>query len=145
MYLHRRIADDALHLLGVPYRRGGTSPRRGFDCSGLVHYVFAHAVHILLPRTVRGLSRVGKWVSRRHLQVGDLLLFHTQRPRFSHVGIYIGDGEFVHAPRPGARVQVGSLRDPYWRRHFTGARRINVIGRTLRQNNSGFTAVATAP
>lgn len=122
--LRAEVADYAQQLLGVPYRLGGTDPDSGLDCSGLVRYVFEQVAGITLPRTVLAQSRVGKWIPRARLRRGDLVFFHTRRSRFSHVGIYIGHGRFVHAPRPGAEVEVSELGDPYWRRHFSGARRV---------------------
>jgi len=122
--LRRALEHDALRLLGTRYRRAGASPRSGFDCSGLVKYVFAEAAAIDLPHSTRDLSREGRWVSRRHLRVGDLVFFHTRRARYSHVGIYLGRGRFIHAPRPGSPVQISSLRDAYWSAHYSGARRI---------------------
>ncbi|MDA8108107.1 MAG: C40 family peptidase [Betaproteobacteria bacterium] len=122
--LPAELAHYALQLLGVPYKLGGTDPDSGLDCSGLVQYVFEQVADITLPRTVLALSRVGEWISRAHLRRGDLVFFHTRRSRYSHVGIYVGDGRFVHAPRPGADVEVSELSDPYWRRHFSGARRV---------------------
>lgn len=122
------LRHDALALLGVRYRRGGASPRTGFDCSGLVKYVFAEAAGIALPHSARALSRAGRRVARRRLRTGDLVFFHTRRARYSHVGIYIGHGRFIHAPRPGGRVRISSLRDPYWSAHYSGARRL-ALGR----------------
>ncbi len=129
--LPEALADYALQLLGVPYKRGGTNPGFGLDCSGLVRYVFEQVADITLPRTALAMSRVGERVRRRQLNVGDLVFFHTLRSRFSHVGIYLGDDRFIHAPHRGADVQVSDLSDPYWRRHFSGARRLVEGGRPL--------------
>ena len=121
-----RPAIEALQALGVKYRLGGCSPETGFDCSGLVTHVFERAWGILLPPGTEALSKVGAPVAKlRELQPGDLVFYNTRNRPHSHVGIYLGDGEFVHAPRPGARVRVESLRTPYWRERFDGARRLN--------------------
>jgi cell wall-associated NlpC family hydrolase len=107
----------------VPYQRGGQSPATGFDCSGLVAHVFQEAYGIRLPHNARAQSRMGKPVSPSRLQAGDLVFYNTERP-FSHVGIYLGDQRFIHAPRPGASVRVENMRSRYWERRFDGARRI---------------------
>jgi cell wall-associated NlpC family hydrolase len=122
--LSSALVDYALQLIGVPYKLGGNDPDTGLDCSGLVDYVFAQVADIVLPRTVLAMSRVGERVARSRLRPGDLVFFHTRRSRYSHVGIYIGDGHFVHAPSPGSTVEVSELSDRYWRRHFSGARRV---------------------
>ena len=89
-------------------------------------HVFERAWGILLPPGTEALSKVGAPVAKlRELQPGDLVFYNTRNRPHSHVGIYLGDGEFVHAPRPGARVRVESLRTPYWRERFDGARRLN--------------------
>ena len=114
----------ALAAVGTPYVRGGESPQRGFDCSGLVVYVYRSALGIELPRRVAEQKSVGKPVRLRELQPGDLVFYNTRRRPFSHVGIYVGGGRFVHAPRPGARVRVEEIGKRYWRSRFNGARRI---------------------
>lgn len=114
----------ALAEVGTPYLRGGESPQRGFDCSGLVVYVYRKALGIELPRRVAELKDVGKPVRLRELRPGDLLFYNTRHHPYSHVGIYVGSGRFVHAPRPGARVRVEDLGKRYWRSRFNGARRI---------------------
>jgi len=117
---------QALQALGVKYRLGGRSPETGFDCSGLVTHVFERAWGLLLPPGTDALSKVGAPVPRlRELQPGDLVFYNTRNRPYSHVGIYLGDGQFVHAPRPGAYVRVESLETPYWRMRFDGARRLN--------------------
>ena len=118
------VSEEALDFVGAPYVRGGASPHRGFDCSGLVVYVYRSALGIDLPRRVADLKNVGKPVGLRDLAPGDLLFYNTRRRPYSHVGIYVGDGRFVHAPRPGARVRVESMAKRYWRARFNGARRI---------------------
>ncbi len=116
-------ADQALRMLGVPYRYGGDSPRSGFDCSGLVQYSYRRAGAVL-PRTTDALRQASRPVRASGLQRGDLVFFHQQWKRNGHVGIYLGEGEFVHAPSSGGRVRRDSLQSPYWRKHFSHARRI---------------------
>jgi len=121
-----RPAIQALQALGVKYRLGGRSPETGFDCSGLVMHVFERAWGLLLPPGTEALSKVGAPVKQlKELLPGDLVFYNTRNRPYSHVGIYLGDGRFVHAPRPGARVRVESVRTPYWRERFDGARRLD--------------------
>ena len=118
-------SQEALGFVGKPYVRGGASPQRGFDCSGLVVYVYRSALGIELPRRVADLKSVGTPVRLRDLAPGDLLFYNTRHHPYSHVGIYVGNGRFVHAPRPGARVRVERIGKRYWRARFNGARRID--------------------
>jgi len=118
------IVVQALSLLGTPYRFGGSSPEAGFDCSGLVHHVFASVLNRELPRRAEEISGVGHPVSRAELQPGDLVFFNTLRRAFSHVAIYIGEGRFVHAPARNGRVRIEGLDDRYWATRFNGARRV---------------------
>ncbi|MEN9418856.1 MAG: hypothetical protein RI988_2476, partial [Pseudomonadota bacterium] len=118
----------AMNFLGVPYRRGGSSFEQGFDCSGFTRHVFEMSIGLVLPRRVdeqasaSGLFKVG----REELRPGDLVFFNTLRRTFSHVGIYVGDGKFIHAPRAGSQVRIEDMRQAYWARRFTGARRAEV-------------------
>ena len=118
------ITSYALSLIGVDYRFGGNTPDQGLDCSGLIRYVFQQATGLALPRSAREQARVGESVSKDKLQPGDLVFFNTRRFQFSHVGLYIGDNRFIHAPSRGGAVQVVSLDNEYWRKAFNGARRI---------------------
>lgn len=115
---------QVLLALGVDYRPGGRSPATGFDCSGLVAHVFREAYGIRLPHNARAQSEAGAPVAPENLQAGDLVFYDTLKRPFSHVGIYIGEGQFVHAPKAGAQVRVESIRGTYWRQRFNGARRI---------------------
>jgi cell wall-associated NlpC family hydrolase len=115
---------QALLAIGVDYRYGGKSPVTGFDCSGLVAHVYREAWGIRLPHNTKAQSEAGVPVSLAELQAGDLVFYDTQKRPYSHVGIYMGDGKFVHAPKSGARVRVESLRSDYWSSRFNGARRI---------------------
>ncbi len=114
----------AMGTLGVPYAAGGGSPKTGFDCSGLVAYAYARALRFQLPRTTSALSRTGLRVDRRDLRPGDLVFFNTQWRPYSHVGIYIGDRRFIHAPSSGGVVRIDDMRQRYWSRRFDGARRV---------------------
>lgn len=119
-----RPGAQAMQVLGIKYQLGGRSPETGFDCSGLVTHVFERAWGLLLPPGTAALSKVGAPVKRlKELEPGDLVFYNTRGRPFSHVGIYLGDGRFVHSPRSGARVRVESLT-PYWRERFNGARRL---------------------
>ena len=118
--------DQAMDLLGIRYRRGGSSPEAGFDCSGFVSHVFREGLGLMLPRSSKEMSKSGEAISRDELRPGDLVFFNTMRHAFSHVGIYLGDNQFVHAPRTGGRVRIEDLRENYWIKRFNGARRINL-------------------
>jgi cell wall-associated NlpC family hydrolase len=118
------VALYALGLIGVGYRFGGNSPETGLDCSGLVRHVFQEVTGVSLPRTSREMSALGAKVSIADLKPGDLVFFNTRRFAFSHVGIYLGDNRFVHAPSRGSDVRIASLEQSYWQKHFNGARRV---------------------
>jgi cell wall-associated NlpC family hydrolase len=118
------LAIYALGLIGVDYRFGGTTPERGLDCSGLVRYVFQQVTGVTLPRTSQELSRLGEKVPASALMPGDLVFFNTRKLQFSHVGIYLGDDRFIHAPRPGGEVEIVTLSKTYWQKRFDGARRL---------------------
>jgi cell wall-associated NlpC family hydrolase len=120
----RDLGQFALGLIGVRYRYGGDTPVGGLDCSGLVRYVFQQVTGVTLPRTSKELSQVGANVSLDDLQVGDLVFFNTRNYSFSHVGLYLGDNRFIHAPRRGRDVEITTLSREYWQRHFNGARRL---------------------
>lgn len=131
----QELVVRALSFVGVHYRRGGDSPASGFDCSGLVRHVFRESLGLALPRTSRDISRVGETIRREELQPGDLVFFNTLRRGFSHVGIYLGDHRFVHAPATGGEVRVEDMRLHYWSKRYNGARRIaEAEQRTTAQN-----------
>ena len=117
-------ADHALAMLGAPYRHGGAN-RAGFDCSGLVYYSF-QKIGIALPRDTQSLKKIGLEVDPNKLVKGDLLFFDQEGKKSSHVGIYLGEGRFVHAPSTGGKVRTDDLHLAYWRKHFTEARRIRI-------------------
>ena len=116
----------ALAAVGTRYRYGGRSPETGFDCSGLVAHVFQEAWGLLLPHNAQAQSRIGKSVRAAELAPGDLVFYNTRNRRYSHVGIYLGEGKFVHAPKTGTTVRVENLRSSYWTKRFNGARRIEI-------------------
>lgn len=121
------IVVRALALLDTPYRYGGRSPA-GFDCSGFVGYVFGESAGVALPRRAEEMGRLGSVLEESDLAPGDLVFFNTLGRRFSHVGIYVGEGQFVHAPARRGRVRVERLGEPYWAARYNGARRLSGIG-----------------
>ncbi len=121
--IHEKLANVARHFLRLPYRWGGMSEQRGMDCSGLVKTIFSK-VNIPLPRTSREQFSTGTDVSVENLQTGDLLFFSTDGMTPSHVGIYIGRNLFVHAEKKAGYVIVTDLNQPWYDRHFLGARRV---------------------
>ncbi len=116
----------ALELVGIRYRRGGSSPDTGFDCSGFVDHVFKEGFGLILPHNAREIAKSGEKVKPDDLQPGDLVFFNTMRRAFSHVGIYLGNSQFVHAPRSGGEVRIEDMREHYWAQRFNGARRMAV-------------------
>lgn len=117
-----QLAQAALNYVGVRYRYGGTTPT-GFDCSGLVYYAANKYLGLQLPRISASMASVGESVNRDNLQPGDLVFFNTRGARNSHVGIYLGNNEFLHAPRTGANVRVEKMSN-YWNKRYNGARRL---------------------
>ena len=115
-----------LSSIGVDYKYGGSSHSTGFDCSGLVAHVFREGYGVALPRNTYDQSQAGRPVSAEDLQPGDLVFYNTLDRPFSHVGIYLGDGRFIHAPKTGAAVRIESLKSNYWLKRWNGARRISV-------------------
>ncbi|WP_395824118.1 C40 family peptidase [Collimonas sp.] len=119
------LAVSAMGMLGIHYKYGGNNPENGLDCSGLVRYVFKDAWGVNVPRTAVELSRSGEKIDTQDLQPGDLVFYNTLRRSFSHVGIYLGDNKFIHAPRAGGKVRIESMDMAYWKARFNGARRIS--------------------
>ena len=117
-----RAAGYAMKMVGKPYHYGGSSPA-GFDCSGLVQYSYKQA-GVNLPRSTDAQHRVSQPLRGSNLRRGDLLFFDEEGKKKSHVGIYLGDGKFVHAPSSGKRVRTDRLDSPYWRKHLSEARRV---------------------
>ena len=118
-----RAASHAVKMLGKPYRYGGMTPSSGFDCSGLVHFSFQQA-GVSVPRSTEMQLRASAPVRGAQLRRGDLLFFDQDGKKKSHVAIYVGDGQFVHAPSSGKRVRADRLDSPYWKRHLSEVRRI---------------------
>jgi cell wall-associated NlpC family hydrolase len=118
------ITSYARSLIGVPYKYGGNSPDSGFDCSGFVVHVFKRSLGIALPRSAQQISQQGHFVKLAQLSEGDLVFYDTGNHSYSHVGIYIGDNRFIHAPSSGGSVRIEDMGLPYWRKHYNGARRI---------------------
>ena len=119
---------SAMNFLGVRYTRGGNSVENGFDCSGFTRHIFEMSVGLVLPRRADEQARDNSLLAirREELKPGDLVFFNTMKRTFSHVGIYVGDGKFIHAPRTGSAVRVEDMRDSYWAKRFTGARRADL-------------------
>jgi cell wall-associated NlpC family hydrolase len=122
----REVIFYALSMVGINYRWGGNSPQTGFDCSGLVNHVFRQIAGLVLPRDSYAMARLGRPVSFEDLRPGDLVFFNTMRRPFSHVGIYLGERRFVHAPAAGKAVHVVDMAEPYWAARYNGARRIDL-------------------
>ena len=120
----RTLTTAALDLIGIRYKWGGATPDTGLDCSGLVQFVFQQTTGVTLPRSAKEMSRLGDKVALADLQPGDLVFFNTRRFAFSHVGIYLGDNRFIHAPRRGREVEVATIDRSYWQQRFNGARRL---------------------
>jgi cell wall-associated NlpC family hydrolase len=118
------LVITTLGFLGVPYRRGGNTVETGFDCSGFVRAMYDQTVGHLLPRRAAEQAAATQKIDRSELKPGDLVFFNTMRRAFSHVGIYIGEGRFIHSPRSGAQVRVEDMSASYWQRRFNGARRV---------------------
>ena len=128
----RRSSDPAIHelteyalsLQGTPYRYGGTSPDSGFDCSGFVVHVFRHSLGKTLPRSSADISHMGVSQQLASLKPGDLVFYNTLHKPYSHVGIYLGDDQFIHSPSSGKSVSIVNMNDAYWRTRYNGARRL---------------------
>jgi cell wall-associated NlpC family hydrolase len=120
------LAIYAMSLTDTPYQYGGNSPENGFDCSGFVRYVFQKSSGLLLPRTSQEMGQIGEPLEADQLHPGDLVFFNTQMQPYSHVGIYIGEDRFVHAPSSGKAIAIVDMRENYWRNRYNGARRIRL-------------------
>ena len=118
------LINNAMQLIGVRYRWGGNTPQSGLDCSGFVRYVFNDTFCFLLPRKSAQMSKVGLQIGKEELRPGDLVFFNTMRHAFSHVGIYVGDNKFIHAPSKGKAIRVDDMTKVYWEKRYNGARRL---------------------
>lgn len=116
---------QAMSLLGVAYRFGGSTPSSGLDCSGFIQYIFKKSLKINMPRTSSEMARTGKAIDRDELAPGDLVFFNTRGFANSHVGLYMGNGKFIHSPRTGKSVEVVNMNSTYWSKRYNGARRVN--------------------
>jgi cell wall-associated NlpC family hydrolase len=121
------LVVTAVSFLGVPYRRGGNSAETGFDCSGFVRAMYNQTVGLMLPRRAAEQAAATQPVARADLKPGDLVFFNTMRRAFSHVGIYVGEGKFIHSPRTGSEIRVEDMNGSYWQRRFDGARRVQAV------------------
>ena len=121
------LVIKGLEFVGVPYRRGGNTVESGLDCSGFTRLVFLDSNGIDLPRTAAEQAHVGTNVSAEELKPGDLVFFNTMRRAYSHVGIYLGNNQFVHAPKPGAEIRVENMQQSYWVSKYNGARRLDGV------------------
>ncbi|MDC8783750.1 C40 family peptidase [Paucibacter sp. hw1] len=131
---------SAMNFLGVRYTRGGSSVESGFDCSGFTRHIFEMSVGMVLPRRADEQAKMPSLlqVKKEELKPGDLVFFNTMRRTFSHVGIYVGEGKFIHSPRVGGAVRVEDMREAYWSKRFTGARRADLKSAGMAQgSNSG--------
>lgn len=142
------IISNAMGFLGVPYKRGGNNADTGFDCSGFVRAIYQQTIGTVLPRRADQQAAATQRVERTDLQPGDLVFFNTMRRAFSHVGIYLGEGKFIHSPKPGAEVRVENMHTRYWERRFNGARRVDLgmqgVGTPESLNALAATAQTTA-
>lgn len=125
--LRNLLADFAMTLRDIRYRRGGSEPSTGFDCSGFVRYVYKHALGKDLPQNSASQYQTGTQIARNEMKTGDLVFFRIKGKRISHVGIYLGEGRFIHAPSTGKRISVSELNEGYWAKRFVGAKRPNVL------------------
>ena len=122
------LVINAMAFLDVPYRYGGNSAETGFDCSGFVRAVYEQSLGKILPRRSDEQAAATQTIDRSELKPGDLVFFNTMRRAFSHVGIYVGDGKFIHSPRSGSHVRLEDMRMTYWNTRFNGARRVPMAG-----------------
>ena len=118
------LVFNAMGFLGVPYKRGGNTVETGFDCSGFVRAMYQQSIGLILPRRAEQQAAATQNIDRSELKPGDLVFFNTMRRTFSHVGIYVGEGRFIHSPKPGAEVRVENMSVSYWANRFDGARRV---------------------
>ncbi|EXF92032.1 peptidase P60 [Pseudomonas fluorescens HK44] len=119
------VLSRAVNVLGTPYRWGGSSPSKGFDCSGLVKYAFNGVGAADLPRTSNAMAAGhGQKVDRKDLKPGDLIFFNIKSRKVNHVAIYLGNDRFIHAPRRGKSVTIDTLKKPYWESHYVVAKRV---------------------
>lgn len=129
----QRATELLMHTMGfvgVPYRLGGSSFEQGFDCSGFVQATFQQTLGLTLPRTSAEQASATRPIAKSELMPGDLVFFNTLRRTFSHVGIYVGEGRFIHSPRTGSQVRVDDMNADYWTSRFNGARRVDGLAKS---------------
>ena len=124
------LVFNAMGFLGVPYKRGGNTAETGFDCSGFVRAMYEQSIGLILPRRAEQQAAATQDIDKSELRPGDLVFFNTLKRTFSHVGIYVGEGRFIHSPKPGAQVRVESMTNNYWTSRFDGARRVQTSAPT---------------
>lgn len=139
------LVVTAMGFLGVPYKRGGNTFETGFDCSGFVRAMYEQTVGLILPRKAEQQAAATQQIEKSELQPGDLVFFNTLRRAFSHVGIYVGEGKFIHSPRAGAEVRVEDMGKAYWTHRFDGARRVQSGAASALATASPTTPPPTAP
>lgn len=127
------LVRTAMGFVGLRYRRGGNSAETGFDCSGFVRAVYEKTAGLVLPRRAKDQAASTEVIDKRDLKPGDLVFFNTMRRAFSHVGVYLGDGKFIHSPRTGQQVRVEDMHASYWQRRFNGARRVALDGDAIKR------------
>ncbi|NJS36866.1 MAG: C40 family peptidase [Brachymonas sp.] len=135
----------AMGFLGVPYKRGGNSFEQGLDCSGFVRLIYEQTAGMILPRRSAEQAAATQPIDKSELQPGDLVFFNTLKSAFSHVGIYVGDHKFIHAPRTGAVVRVEDMRVGYWQQRFNGARRVPMGAAVSKPHSSAQDAASASP
>lgn len=124
---HSQLVVHAMGFVGVPYQLGGSSYTQGFDCSGFVQASFLQSLGIALPRRAAEQAAATQSIAAEELHPGDLVFYNTLGQSYSHVGIYVGEGRFIHSPRSGASVRLENMNLPYWRHRFNGARRVAAL------------------
>jgi cell wall-associated NlpC family hydrolase len=137
LHPRRALADFAMKLRNIAYRRGGREIATGFDCSGFVRYVFTHALGQQLASNSASQYNEGQHVDRGNLKMGDLVFFRTHGKRISHVGIYLDNGLFIHAPSTGKRVRIDHLTETYWSNRYVGAKRPDAFALDATQKSAG--------
>ncbi|MGB4812459.1 MAG: C40 family peptidase [Methylophilaceae bacterium] len=127
----REVLMNAVSLTGIRYKYGGNTPETGFDCSGFVSYVYKQTINLTLPHNAQAISQIGKAIPRQQLQAGDLVFFKTIKNAISHVGIYMGENRFIHAPNSRGQVRIESMDEGYWAKRFSSAQRLDNVAKNV--------------
>ncbi len=138
------LVSTAIGFLGIPYLRGGNSAETGFDCSGFVRAIYKDTIGLILPRSADQQANATQKIDKSELKPGDLVFFNTLKRSFSHVGIYMGEGKFIHSPRSGSSVRIEDMRIPYWNVRFDGARRVAPVSSTTTTTTTATMTTTTA-